>query len=54
MTKRLPATAAPLPLEEYTAHFDDLFARRSQREPSAKRISSILRCLIGMPISSFR
>ncbi len=32
MTKRLPATATPLPLEEYAAHFDDLFAQRSQRE----------------------
>jgi len=32
MTKRLPATAAPRPLEEFAVHFDDLFPRRSQRE----------------------
>ncbi len=32
MTKRLPVTAGPAPLEEYAAQFDDLFAQRSQRE----------------------
>src|SRR5512142_1141544 len=32
MTKRQEATAAPVPLEEYAQHFDDLFRKRNQRE----------------------
>ncbi len=42
MTKRLPATAAPLPLEEYAAHFDDLFAQRSQREGFRRYLEGLL------------
>src|SRR3954453_18913433 len=42
MTKRLPATAAPLPLEEYAARFDDLFARRSQREGLRRYLAGLL------------
>jgi hypothetical protein len=32
MTKRQEATAAPVPLEEYAQHFDDLFSKLNQRE----------------------
>jgi SRSO17 transposase len=32
MTKRLPATPAPGPLEDYAARFDDLFATLAQRQ----------------------
>jgi len=42
MTKRLLATAAPLPLEEYAARFDDLFARRSQREGFRRYLEGVL------------
>lgn len=42
MTKRLAATAAPLPLEEYAAAFDDLFARRSQREGFRRYLEGLL------------
>ena len=42
MTKRLPATAAPLPLEAYAAQFDDLFARRSQREGFRRYLAGLL------------
>ncbi len=42
MTKRLPATAAPLPLEEYAAHFDDLFAQRSQRDSFRRSLEGLL------------
>ncbi len=42
MTKRLSATAAPLPLEEYAARFDDLFARRSQREGFRRYLEGLL------------
>jgi len=40
--KRLPATAAPLPLEAYAAGFDDLFARRSQREGFRRYLEGLL------------
>jgi len=42
VTKRLPATAAPLPLEEYAAQFDGLFARRSQREGFRRYLAGLL------------
>ena len=42
MTKRLSATAAPLPLEGYAEHFDDLFARRSQREGFRRYLEGLL------------
>jgi len=32
MTKRVPVESAPGPLEDYAAHFDDLFSKRAQRE----------------------
>lgn len=32
MTKRLPATPAPGPLEDYAARFDDLFGTLAQRQ----------------------
>jgi hypothetical protein len=35
MTKRVPVESAPGPLEDYAAHFDDLFSKRAQREGSA-------------------
>jgi SRSO17 transposase len=42
MTKRLPASAAPEPLEEYARHFDDLFAQRSQREGFRRYLEGLL------------
>ena len=42
MTKRLPVTAAPAPLEEYAAQFDDLFAQRSQREAFRRYLEGLL------------
>ena len=42
MTKRLSATAAPQPLEEYAARFDDLFARRSQRAGFRRYLEGLL------------
>jgi len=42
MTKRLPATAAPLPLEEYAAQFDNLFTQRSQREGFRRYLEGLL------------
>jgi hypothetical protein len=42
MTKRLPATAAPLPLEAYAGRFDDLFAQRSQREGFRRYLAGVL------------
>jgi len=42
MTKRLSATAAPLPLEAYAAGFDELFARRSQREGFRRYLEGLL------------
>ena len=42
MTKRLPVTAAPAPLEEYAAQFDDLFTPRSQREAFRRYLEGLL------------
>lgn len=32
MTKRLPVSPSPGPLERYAARFDDLFGARAQRQ----------------------
>ena len=42
MTKRLPATPAPAPLEAYAAEFDDLFGQRSQREGFRQYLAGLL------------
>jgi len=42
MTKRLPVTHAPGPLEEYAARFDDLFAARAQREGFRRYLEGLL------------
>jgi len=42
MTKRLPATPSPGPLEEYAACFDDLFAQVSQRESLRRYLEGLL------------
>jgi len=42
MTKRLPTTAAPVPLGEYAAHFEALFAQRSQRESFRRYLEGLL------------
>src|SRR6478672_5940286 len=42
MTKCLPVTAAPGPLEAYAAQFDDLFAQRSQREAFRRSLERLL------------
>jgi SRSO17 transposase len=47
MTKRLAATPAPAPLEDYAARFDDLFSQRSQRE-------GFRRCLEGLLLPAER
>lgn len=43
MAKRLPATAAPLPLEAYAAQFEDLFVQRSQREGFRRYLEGTVR-----------
>jgi SRSO17 transposase len=40
--ERLPATAAPLPLEAYAAGFGDLFTQRSQREGFRRYLEGVL------------
>src|SRR3954454_8081426 len=42
MTARLAVTAAPVPLEEYAAQFDDLFTQRSQREGFRRYLEGLL------------
>ncbi len=42
MTKRLPTGAAPGPLEEYAARFDDLFGARAQREGFRRYLEGLL------------
>lgn len=42
MTKRLPIGAAPGPLEEYAARFDDLFGARAQREGFRRYLEGLL------------
>lgn len=42
MTKRLPVSPAPGPLEEYVARFDDLFRARAQREGFRRYLEGLL------------
>jgi SRSO17 transposase len=42
MTKRLPVTPAPAPLEDYAIRFDDLFAARAQREGFRRYLEGLL------------
>ncbi len=42
MTKRLPATPAPGPLEDYAVHFDGLFTTLAQREAFRRYLEGIL------------
>ncbi len=42
VTKRLPVEPAPGPLEEYAAHFDDLFRARAQREGFRRYLEGLL------------
>jgi SRSO17 transposase len=43
MTKRLPATPAPSPLEAYAIRFDELFEARAQREGFRPYLEVLLR-----------
>jgi SRSO17 transposase len=42
MTKRLPVTPAPGPLQEYATNFDDLFSARAQREGFRRYLEGLL------------
>jgi SRSO17 transposase len=42
MTKRLPVTPAPAPLEAYAIRFDDLFKARAQREGFGRYLEGLL------------
>lgn len=42
MTKRLPVTPAPGPLEDYARTFDDLFGARAQREGFRRYLEGLL------------
>jgi DDE superfamily endonuclease len=42
MTKRLPVSQAPGPLEDYCARFDDLFGARAQREGFRRYLEGLL------------
>ena len=42
MTRRLPAEAAPGPLEEYAARFDDLFGTLAQRQAFRRYLEGLL------------
>ncbi|MCA1837260.1 MAG: IS701 family transposase [Actinobacteria bacterium] len=42
MTKRLPVTPAPGPLEDYALSFDDLFGARAQREGFRRYLEGLL------------
>jgi SRSO17 transposase len=42
MTKRLPITPAPAPLEGYAIRFDDLFSARAQREGFRRYLEGLL------------
>ncbi len=42
MTKRLPVTPAPGPLEEYSRQFDELFSLRNQREGFRRYLEGLL------------
>ena len=42
MTRRLPCPAAPGPLEEYAARFDDLFGSLAQRRGFREYLAGLL------------
>jgi SRSO17 transposase len=42
MTKRVPVEPAPGPLEDYAAHFDDLFSKRAQSEGFRRYLEGLL------------
>ncbi len=42
MTKRLPASAAPVPLEDYCQQFDSLFGKLNQRESFRRYLEGLL------------
>ena len=42
MTKRLPATSAPGPLEDYATRFDDLFTTLAQRQAFRRYLEGLL------------
>jgi SRSO17 transposase len=42
MTRRLPVTPSPGPLEEYAARFDDLLRARAQREGFRRYLEGML------------
>src|SRR3989337_1479336 len=42
MTKRLPTTPAPGPLEDYVVHFDDLFGTLAQRQAFRRYLEGLL------------
>jgi SRSO17 transposase len=42
MTKRLPATPAPGPLEDYAARFDDLLGTLAQRQAFRRYLEGLL------------
>jgi hypothetical protein len=42
MTKRLPATPAPGPLEDYAARFDELFTTLAQRQAFRRYLEGLL------------
>src|SRR5215216_6728759 len=42
MTKRVSVESAPGPLEDYAAHFDDLFSKRAQREGFRRYLEGLL------------
>src|ERR687898_3592535 len=42
MTKRVPVEPAPGPLEDYAAHFDDLFSNRAQSEGFRRYLEGLL------------
>jgi len=42
VTKRVPVTPAPAPLEEYAVRFDDLFRARAQREGFRRYLEGLL------------
>ncbi len=42
MTRRLPVSPSPAPLEEYAARFDDLFRARAQREGFRRYLEGLL------------
>ena len=42
MSRRLPVTPAPEPLEAYIEHFDPLFSRRNQRDAFRRYLEGLL------------